>query len=110
MCHALSVMDMFVDIGDMNFKPAITPNKCSMTFCADGTWGKLTAEMGAKSNETILYILSNLAPFYLDNLQKDDNLGQALDYFSGVMDGKIDNSRNLECAYRMTKILSELKP
>ena len=107
-CHALSVLGIFADMQNLSFHAYHEPpfNFHVISYSGD-TQGTLRTAMDWSADKTWLHIDADSMTLTMDDLHKDDNVGSALDYFSGVLDGAIDNSRNLEQAYKITEILSK---
>lgn len=106
-CHALSILGIFADFKRLCFRARESSTSYSL-FYSGAFLGISTVAMGLKRNETFLYVKTDKLSIHLDRLNEDDNIGHALDYFIGVLDGKHSNNKNSYCAYQITKILSEL--
>lgn len=108
--HMLAVLDMFTDIGNLEFnKTDLIPQKRGIISFMGDIRGQILVDSNFSDKKTEVSFSGDSGLMACSNLhQKENSLTCAMDYFRGVLDGKIDNSINVKRAISVTDVLWRL--
>ncbi|GAG03418.1 unnamed protein product, partial [marine sediment metagenome] len=109
--HMLAVLDMFTDIGKLEFNKAdLIPQKKGIISFMGNIKGQILVESDSPNKETEVSFCGDAGMMtYGDLHKKEDGLTYAMEYFKGVLGGSVDNKTNIARAILVTDILWRLK-
>jgi hypothetical protein len=108
--HLLAILDMFADIGDLEFeKTDLIPQEEGIISFTGDINGHILVDLNSPNKETEIGFSSGNGFMMYSNLHLDDNLLYAIEYFNDVLNGSIDNKANIARSIAVTDTLWRLE-
>jgi len=105
--HMLAVLDMFTNIGNLEFnKTDLIPHKKGTISFMGDIRGQILVDSNSSDKKTEVGFSGDSGLMVCSNLhQRENGLTYAMEYFRGVLDGSIGNKTNIARAILVTDIL-----
>lgn len=105
--HMLAVLDMFIDIGNLEFnKTDLVSQKRSVISFAGDIKGRIFVDSDFPDKETEVGFSGDVGTMTcIDLHEREKGLIYAMEYFKGILDGSIDNKTNIARAISVTDVL-----